>query len=235
MSIFKKIFLFFFIFLFSCKSIKYPNDNVIKMQYTNIITLKISIDSIVGNFIFDTGSPVLVLDTLFYKNIPKKYETQRIEISGIGKKTQEANLIVDTLRFNIADKLNSFSNKTLLIGIKSKVGKNFDGLLGMDTFKENTFLINYTENRIELTDNFDGFEEIETRIINDHIYIMAEVELQNGQKEKGLFLVDTGSATSTINNKPHLVEAISFDDTSHKFCSIGGAVSYTHLRAHETN
>ena len=193
------------------------------MQYTNIITLKISIDSVVGNFIFDTVSPLLVLDTLFYKNIPKKYKTQSIEIGGIGEKTQEANLIVDTLKFNIADKITSYSNKTLLIGLKNIAGKNFDGLLGIDTFKENSFKIIYPENRIELTNNFDGFKEIEARLINDRIYIMVEIELQNGQKEKGFFLVDTGSATSTINNIPHLVNQTTLDAASQKFYSLGGS------------
>jgi hypothetical protein len=192
------------------------------MQYSNIIAIKVGIDSVIGNFIFDTGSPALVLDSVFYKGLYKKYKTQKVGVKGIGEKSQVANLIVDSLKFKIADRESSFSNKTVVVDLKSFIGNEFDGLLGIDTFKDASFKINFPENTIELTDNLDGFEKIETQVINGRFYIIAEIELANGQKEKGLFLLDTGSSTSTLNNIPHLINAIASDDTAHKFFAIGG-------------
>lgn len=103
----KKIFILVVLFssiLFSC-SLKVSKIDSIPIRYDGYLYLDVQLESkIYGNFVFDTGAPVLIIDSLFCKKHQLNYRTTKVKINGIGNASKTTQMITDTIRYKFEKK-----------------------------------------------------------------------------------------------------------------------------------
>lgn len=197
--------------------------NSIPIRYDGYLHLDVQIeDKINSNFIFDTGAPVLVLDSLFCKENRLDFLTKDIKINGIGNETKIAQLITDTIHYKVSDKESFFSNLSLILNLKNMVGKKINGIAGIQTFAQKPYMIDYVSQNIIFTDSVKGYEALNAQFKNNNIYITLSVKLNNGKVIEGKFLLDTGSNQTILNSHIFMTDGIFNATEKKKFYSKGG-------------
>lgn len=210
------------LFLVSCSK-KITINNSIPIRYNGHINLDVKVeDKIYGNFVFDTGVPGLVLDSLFCKKNRLDYKTNEIEIGGIGNSTKAAQLITDTIHYELNNKEYHFSTPTVMLNLKDMVDKNINGILGINTFGQKPYMIDYVSKKIIFTDSIKGYENIYAEADNAKIYLNLSITLKNGKKIQGRFLLDTGSNETILNSHVFVTDGIYNSTDKKKFFAKGG-------------
>lgn len=222
----KKIFFLLVLFsliLFSC-SLKVSKRDSIPIRYDGYLYLDVQLESkIHGNFVFDTGAPVLIIDSLFCKNNQLDYRTTKVKINGIGNASKIAQMITDTIRYKFENKEYCYnSSLALIFDLKSMVGENIDGILGAKTFAQKTYMLDYVSQNIIFTDYAEGYVVINSLFEDDRIYLPLTITLKNGKKISGMFLLDTGSDQTILNNFAYMTDGIHNSTYKKKFIANGG-------------
>lgn len=206
--------LILFLILTSCNSAKinFVYDGHIYVKVNNINSQKIN-----GNFIYDTGAPFFYLDSSFCVNSEIKFlYTKRSRIMGVGNEEKNINNVNDTILYQI-NELKNYSNNTSILNLKNILGKKVDGLLGVNSFYNKKHKINFTRNKITLTNKCKAFDQIKIEFKNNQILVPLEVKFSNDKIIKGNFVLDTGSSTTCITSN-HKINSINIVH----FKSIGG-------------
>jgi len=202
----KIFFLFVTLSLFSCSQTK----KEYKLNYYGgHLYFDIIFNSKKGNenFIFDTGSSDLYIDSIYYKNNPFLNNKKAVKgkISGAGEDKKIVNVIIDSINFQIG-KQDLYSSKiTPIIDIKNIVGKRGDGIFGLNFFTNKKIQLDYKNEKMILYDTINNsvlkhYQKIPLIIIDNRFFIEIEIKLDSS-KIKGLFMIDTGyPGTLTINS-----------------------------------
>jgi hypothetical protein len=144
------------------------------------------------NFIFDTGTEYAIIDSGLYIDL-KLLIKSNISINCPG-----GNKTFDLVEcdYHIGDSL--YKNVSTIVASMKKDSKKckqrIDGIIGNTIFCNNITKINFKEKKITVYKYYTKtFGEIVFPISYRGPSIIAEVELQNGSKIDGNFLIDTGS------------------------------------------
>ena len=109
-----------------------------------------------------------------------------------------------------------------MLDLKSIVGKQVDGIFGLETFSDTLYMIDYVSQKITFTNSVEGYEAINSHFEAGRIYIDLSLTLNNGNSIYGRFLVDTGSNQTIFNNHVYMTEGIYNSAHKKKFYSKGG-------------
>lgn len=198
-------------FLFSCAK------KTIKIEYNGHVYIKTKIaDTIYGNFIYDSGAKELILDSDFCKKNNLTFKViQETKIGGVGNSIQNAKIVYDTLKYKIDEKTN-FSNKTYLLDLRSILGQNTDGILGINSFNDKPHKIDFVNKKISFFEKNKKYDSINLIYNGDKIYVPVTYTI-NGKKKTGKFILDLGSSI-TVLNSTNIINSNSLGD----YESIGG-------------
>lgn len=212
----------FSFFLFSCAK-KITTCDSITIRYNGYIYSDVKVENkIYGNFVFDTGAPGMVLDSQFCKKNGLDYKTTDFKIGGVGNSKRTVQLITDTINYELNNKEYRFSTPTVMLDLKNMFNKNIDGILGISTFGQKPYMIDYVSQKIIFTDSIKGYESISAGVDNGTIYLDLSITLKNRKKMQGKFLLDTGSNQTILSNHLFMTDGIYNSKHKNKFLSKGG-------------
>lgn len=179
----------------SCSGRKIP------FSYNGHINVKVALDGVArGSFIYDTGAPILYIDSTFSKESSLKfnYKTEGL-IGGVGNNTQTITTVSDTISFTIG-RLKNYSNKTGIVDFKSIAGSEVDGLLGISSFKFERHKVDFYKKKISFDSDTTGYYKIKVIFENNQIHVPVTIFFANGITKSYRFLLDTGSPNTVLNN-----------------------------------
>jgi hypothetical protein len=115
-----------------------------------LILVQARADNMVGNFILDTGSPQLVLNTTYFRDYPLIYANEEVQTTITGnaamvERTMIGHFTLGTLHYSRAE-----ADLANLGHIESSRGIKILGLLGVALFKKCELIIDYQKNEIHL-------------------------------------------------------------------------------------
>jgi hypothetical protein len=202
----------------------------IPIIYNGHIHFNVKIENTINSkFIFDTGWNGITLDSQFCKINAFKPSNKEIKLNGIGNITRTSNLITDTINYVCSENGYQFyTTKTLMFDLKNLVDSNIDGIAGIQTFAQKTYMLDYFNQKIIFTDSVNGFEAINALFENNKIYLPLTITLKNKKKIKGKFLLDTGSDRTILNSHVFKTEGIYNALDLKKFFHKGGIGGDSH-------
>ena len=168
-------------------------------------------------FIFDTGSKsALHLPMALINKIPNKTENaEKMKFNDLTGDTKEVkSFIVDKLKLGsfIFNNVQVLEYKSWGLFISSDLNKsnhNKKGIgteksvIGLDLFKDYVLTINYPENKITISDNIKGSDNLNKNWFSIPFYLSnygLVINLFDGSKNYKMIL-DTGAAVSVIKEK----------------------------------
>ncbi|MFI5172840.1 MAG: hypothetical protein ACHQFW_10640, partial [Chitinophagales bacterium] len=181
-------------------------------RVNNLFLIEARIDTVKGNFIFDTGAPKLVLNKTYFRSGKLLAGTSSYGISGGGEQVLHQNidsLIIDDLFFTGVD-----ADVVNLGHIENAKGVKILGLLGANLFTGmemeidiehgtlTVYKINMEGNRLYADDTTSAVADINMEIEVDNNIIFLEASVA---EKKLRFCLDTGAEinvlSNTVNNK----------------------------------
>lgn len=200
------------ILILSCsrKTISFDYDGHIYVKIKKINNKKVN-----GDFIYDTGAPFFYIDSSFcVENKIKFKNIQKGIIGGIGNGTKNTYKIKDTVTYAFK-KIKNYSDNSTILNFKSILGKNADGILGVNSFNNKSHKIDYVKREISLIDNFNGYDKIKFEFKNYRILVPLEIRFSNNSYIKGSFLLDTGSSITCLTSNHNIdnIEQIQYLST----------------------
>lgn len=166
-------------------------------------------DSIPARLIFDTGAVGLHVDSLWLAC--SEWSPRRLgqaNIWGAGSQRKEVQLILDTLTFDV-DTLHWESRMTSVLDLKAIVGRQADGIFGLDylnRFADSCVLFDLRRGYMRAV-NPDtlaavGFRRFPLEKQGDFLLVDACVRFDDERMVDGRFLLDMGCGTTLIVNTP---------------------------------
>lgn len=209
--------------LISCSN-KIISKNFIPLNYEGYLCMNVMVaDKFQGNFIFDTGFNGTALDSLFCKESGYKDIITDLKMGGIGNSKKVLKVVIDSIHYKYINTDYHFnSDIAIMLDLKSMVGKQVDGILGLETFSHTPYMIDYVSQKIDFTHSINGYQEVNAQFEAGRIYIDLSITLNNGNSTYGRFLVDTGSSQTIFNNHVFMTDGIYNSDKKKKFYSKGG-------------
>jgi predicted aspartyl protease len=113
----------------------------------NLILVQVKADSVVGDFILDTGAPHLVLNKTYFRNYPMYGEVMAAGITGsagTGSQTRVGKLDFGGLHFDNVD-----ADVVSLGHLESQRGTKILGLIGLNLLKKLELTIDFNEGTLE--------------------------------------------------------------------------------------
>jgi len=177
------------------------------------------VDSISGNFLFDTGADELCFDSIYYANNPfRKFKFRQAMVSGIGAGgTQSSIVITDTVNFKFKNLDNNLAFIPIM-SLKPILGDFVDGILGKEYFNNQILEINYFQKYIKLYDNINlinisDYTKINMKKQHNRFFVPSTIKINNAVTIQANLLLDIGSGgsidiTSAIANKYKLPSII---------------------------
>lgn len=171
----------------------------------NLIIVEAQVDSLEGNFVFDTGAPYLVLNATYFRDAPQIHEQQAAGING-----EAANTFTTVVHnFTILDLHYSklTADVTDLSGIENGRGLKILGLLGTRLFSKLAVTIDLQNNllyihKLDDDGNIPAEEEIfhnpalktSFKFLDDIIFLKGSIN------DKGMwFVFDSGAETNLLD------------------------------------
>lgn len=116
----------------------------------NLIVVKAQADTIIGNFILDTGAPYLVLNITYFRDYPQQLvsnteQTSMTSSSATVARTRVKNFSFGSLHFSPLN-----ADLANLGHIENSKGIKILGLLGMELFRQCEMIIDFEKNLIYL-------------------------------------------------------------------------------------
>ncbi len=170
----------------------------------NLILIEAEIDSVRGNFIFDTGAPGLILNTQYYRE--NAVEKMRASTGVVGNSAKVLETRVKLLKFQEMYFENMIVELTDLNHIENTKGIKILGLLGTALFESLEFTIDLRENNIQFCripksinkndkSKTDGSIHLPISYINNAIFF--DTKLKNRTLS---FCFDTGAEMTVLDN-----------------------------------
>jgi len=166
----------------------------IPINYRNHIYITGLLDSVSGNFVFDTGADNLYIDTLFYKQHNFHYENLvQATIPGAGNGVQHIQVVFEPVRFNFANCEYS-SSQVPLLSLKPILGDFADGILGRDFFENKVLAVNYQHQYMKIYEHIDSvntadYTRIQCENIKNRLYLTLKVQIDDSLEIEGGFLL----------------------------------------------
>lgn len=113
----------------------------------NLILVQVKADSVIGDFILDTGAPHLVLNKTYFRNYPMYGEVMAAGITGsagTGSQTRVGKLDFGGLQFDNVD-----ADVVSLGHLESQRGTKILGLIGLNLLKKLELTIDFNEGTLE--------------------------------------------------------------------------------------
>jgi len=177
-----------------------PN-GVIPFNSSRMIILKFRVnDSLSGNFLFDTGSDQLYLDSTFIANNPIPISTSsKKKITGVGAEAPEVP-VVDKIKLEL-DSLSMTYKNVPVTNLHSSLDYQLDGVIGTDFFRNNIIKISFDSLYFQIIDTNEfvvpkAHDTLELNIIVNRTIILCEAAINDTTSVKGWTILDTGSGGS---------------------------------------
>ncbi len=169
-----------------------------------IFLIEATVDSMTGNFIFDTGAPGLILNSTYFRDLDKVYNQTGGGITGANQELSRKKiekLEIGELYFN---KL--YATVTNLGHIENKKGVKILGLIGVNLLKEFELIIDFNEAIMNISRLDKSGERMEPSpmecipTVSHKIKVINNVILMKGQigDKKLSFCLDTGAETNVL-------------------------------------
>ncbi|MGM0552104.1 MAG: hypothetical protein ACQESW_13580 [Bacteroidota bacterium] len=177
------------------------------IEYRSHIYIPGSIDSVAGDYVFDTGASNLYIDTTHYARNGFTYgNTFTALMPGVGKQPQKVLVIRDTVAFGFGNYLYK-TNTVPVFQLKPILGDFADGILGMEYFYNTVLEINYEHQYMKVHRSIDSVNtEAYTRIAltkkDNRLYLPLEVAINDSTQMEGNFLLDLGAGGSVKITSP---------------------------------
>ncbi len=184
----------------------------------NFIVVKVKMQGVIPlNFIFDTGAQHTLLFKKIYTDLLGHEYDRRIPILGSDLDEQLYALVCRKVRIDIPGLL-TFNRDILVLEedffrLDEMTGMYIDGLLGIETFKNNVVEVDYVK-RVITVSNPKTFRpptrkatKIPVSITDGKPYLNAQVTLSDEAKVKVTLLMDTGAGIPMLlytNTHPDL-------------------------------
>ncbi|MBA9078044.1 MULTISPECIES: aspartyl protease family protein [Rufibacter] len=177
----------------------------------NLILIKATADTTVGNFILDTGAPHLVLNITYFRQYPISRSSQAEQTSVTGTSQAVASTWVKKFTMGPFKYLRSKAHLTNLGHLENAKGVKILGLLGMELFKRFEMIIDYENNLLYLQliskkeaktfksahlSDTAAFHEVPIYFKDNKIVTSTEVA---GKKIE--FIIDSGAETNLLDSR----------------------------------
>ena len=196
-----------------------PKDAVPIVYKRHHIYIPSEVDSISGNFVFDTGADGLYFDSTYYaSNSFRKFKFINAMLPGAGSGSpQRVVVITDTVSF----KFENYSNNLAFIPIlslKPILGDFADGILGKQDFTNKVLEINYFYEFIRLHNDINAVDtsdyvKMSLKKERNRLFVPATIQINDAVAIHDYLLLDIGSGgsvsiTSATANKHKLSDEI---------------------------
>lgn len=148
------------VFLFACKNesandISIP-EGAIPIIYCSYLFIPVSVDSVKGSFLIDTGAGNLHFDSTFFRENTFTYTNLKdVKVWGIGNSFQIATIIKDTVNFQFSN--NTFKTRNVVVHTLKPIGGDIvDGLIGLKYFSQKVLEVNYLHQYIKIHSTIDS-------------------------------------------------------------------------------
>lgn len=187
------------------KNIESEQQDSIEIIYNGHIYVKCEADSIKGNFAFDTGCDILLLDSTYFHSNQFLYTSLYSDtIYGIGNSKQLINYITKPVNFKYSG-LEYSSDYTPIVNIKDLVGDYIDGIFGTNYYKNKIIEINYEKKFLKVHSNFNSFDissykSILLTKVDNYFCVPINININDSAIISGKMILDTGSPSTIISN-----------------------------------
>ena len=221
-------------------------DNAIPFIYKGGVIMDIKVnDSIMGSFLFDTGSDQLYLDSSFVANnniLTQKGRTK--EISGVGANTPRVP-VSDNIKLEI-DSLTITYNNVPVLNLNSIRGEKIDGIFGIDIFRSSVLRINFDSSYFQIIKPSDfvipsEHDSLKITIAGNKTFIKCKALILDSLNVDGFAMLDLGSGhnltfTSVIAHDFNFNDNITNKySVTHKNAGYGGDSHSYYFRAKKLN
>ena len=195
-------------------------EDAVPIIYRGHIYIPSEVDTVLGNFVFDTGADGLYFDSTFYASNPfKKHKYINAMLPGAGTSgPQKVIVITDSVGFKFKNYSNNLSFIPVL-SLKSILGDFADGILGTKYFPNQVLEINYFREYIKWHDDFSTidtseFVKISMKKERNRLFVPVRIQINDIVSIQDYFCLDIGaggsiSITSRTANKYDLFNNIS--------------------------
>ena len=214
-----------------------PKDAV-PIVYLNHIYIPSKVESISGNFVFDTGADGLYLDSTFYANNSfRKFKFAKAMLPGGGTSGPQAVMIIrDTISFTFQNYSNNLSYIPIPV-LKPILGDFADGMLGWQPFSDKILEINYFHEYIRLHNDINvidtsDYVKISMKKERNRFYVPATIQINEAVSIQDYVTLDIGAnasilITSVTANKYNFSDIIV--DKVYRYNKYGGISGQTSL------
>lgn len=193
-----------------------PRESVVSIPFelaTRHIMLKVKVGDVLLSFVLDTGDRYAIINLERAKQLGLKLEGQ-VRVGGAGSETSIGAFVREST-FTIPG-LAGFSQPLHLAlpigGMASRLGQDFDGIIGSDFIKEFVIEIDYQARVLKLHDRdkfaYSGPGQSIPVHVNGagHPILEAQVTPIGGEPVKGKFVLDIGSGAALVLHSPFVTE-----------------------------
>jgi len=194
-----------------------PN-NAFPITYRGHLYVNGLADSIIGNYVFDTGASNFYYDSTYYAENDFHYTNFFTALlPGAGAKPQKVEVIKDTINFKFGKYLYR-TNIVPILRLKPILGDFADGILGMEYFYKSVLEINYEKEYMRLFQTVDSvdvssYSKIKLTKNDNRLFIPLKLRINDTLTIVGNYQLDFGSGgsvslTSSTANKYKLFDNI---------------------------
>lgn len=170
-------------------------NTIVPFEFVNgLIVIKAELDGEVGNYILDSGSNGILLNS--------KSESSTVSYQTLSGVAEGSELVINSLKLGNIESKKLLGFSTDLSNLELYIDKSLAGILGSTVFTTKSIEINFLTKKLIISDS-----EIETRLTNglnvmnynlvDDLPV-AELTI-NGEKKS--FIIDTGASCHFIDSK----------------------------------
>ncbi len=210
-----------------------------KVSYFGHLYLETKVNGHPARLAFDTGAPYTCIDSTYLADSKLQYKNiGRAKMGGTGNEVETVPIIFNELTYIVADKEYT-SQVSPVIQLKSILGDQADGLLGIDNMGGKIIAINYVDELMGFWDRLgdtSGYTSIPIRYANNRIYVPLRIVIRDGNAVEGEALIDLGSGgtitlTSAVAHQHGVKEVTPQMHYSYYSGGIGGASTGRDIRA----
>jgi len=177
----------------------------------NLIIIRAKVDTMEGNFIFDTGAPTLVLNTTYFRDYPATGGDTDEQGGITGAVASGGHTTVSSLTFGAVKYRGVEADRISLGHLESSKGIKILGMLGMQLFKQFELIIAYEKSiiYIYLISRKDPADYKSDLLKDESKYITSSVDLVENKLitsafmsgKKLSFIIDTGAESNVIDSR----------------------------------
>ena len=163
-------------------------------------------DTVPISVMYDTGANGFYIDKEFMEssNLVKNQNDKCIALlKGAGNSNNASFPIINEPLQITMGNIKYKEEYCPVVNLREVVGRQLDGMIGIDAFANKIILINYSEGYIKPIDKLnreilDGFTKLPAQFKDNTIYIDAELKVDSIQTIKGSFILDSGCDGSIV-------------------------------------